>query len=131
MSFLNAIIVGLREILAHKFRSLLTMLGIVLGVSSLVAMAAIVKGMENGMKEAMIALGGLDKALTREAPVPVWQSHLADQAPGRTLRDVEAHQRQRAGRRGARGAARDRGRRARLRCRRPHAATAHPAPAAP
>ena len=90
MSFLNAIIVGLLEIFAHKFRSLLTMLGIVLGVSSLVAMAAIVKGMENGMKEAMIALGGLDKALTREAPVPVWQSHLADQAPGRTLRDVEA-----------------------------------------
>src|SRR5580765_1167655 len=37
-----------------------------------------------------IALGGLDKALTREAPVPTWQSHLADQAPGRTLRDVEA-----------------------------------------
>jgi putative ABC transport system permease protein len=46
--------------------------------------------MENGMKEAMIALGGLDKALTREAPVPVWQAHLADQAPGRTMRDVEA-----------------------------------------
>ncbi len=90
MFFLNAILVGLREIFANKFRSLLTMLGIVLGVSSLVAMAAIVKGMENGMKEAMIALGGLDKALTREAPVPVWQSHLADQAPGRTLKDVEA-----------------------------------------
>jgi len=88
--FLNAILVGLREILANKFRSLLTMLGIVLGVSSLVAMAAIVKGMENGMKESMIALGGLDKALTREAPVPVWQSHLADQAPSCTLRDVEA-----------------------------------------
>jgi len=90
VSFLNAVIVGLREIFAHKFRSLLTMLGIVLGVASLVAMAAIVKGMENGMKEAMIALGGLDKALTREAPVPAWQTHLADQAPGRTLRDVEA-----------------------------------------
>ena len=90
MFLLNAIFVGLREIFAHKFRSLLTMLGIVLGVSSLVAMSAIVKGMENGMKEAMIALGGLDKVLTREAPVPVWQSHLSDQAPGRTIRDVEA-----------------------------------------
>src|SRR4051794_34901168 len=87
---LAAVSVGFREILAHKFRSVLTMLGIVLGVSSLVAMAAIVKGMENGMKEAMIALGGLDKVLTREAPVPVWQSHLADQAPGRTIKDVEA-----------------------------------------
>ena len=90
MFLLNAILVGLREIFSHKFRSFLTMLGIVLGVASLVAMAAIVKGMENGLKEAMIALGGLDKALTREAPVPAWQSHLADQAPGRTLKDVEA-----------------------------------------
>ncbi len=87
---LNAILVGLREIWAHKFRSLLTMLGIILGVSSLVAMSAIVKGMENGMKESMIALGGLDKVLTREAPVPTWQSHRSDQAVGRTMRDVEA-----------------------------------------
>ena len=86
-------LIGLREIWAHKFRSLLTMLGIILGVSSLIAMSAIVKGMEHGMKEAMVALGGLDKALTREAPVPTWQSHLADQAPGRTMRDVEALQR--------------------------------------
>ncbi|KAF0178023.1 MAG: hypothetical protein FD161_2222 [Limisphaerales bacterium] len=93
MSLLNAILVGLREIWAHKFRSLLTMLGIILGVSSLIAMSAIVKGMEHGMKEAMIALGGLDKVLTREAPVPTWQSHLSDQARGRTMRDVEALQR--------------------------------------
>jgi putative ABC transport system permease protein len=90
VSFFNAILVGFKEIWSHKFRSLLTMLGIILGVSSLVAMAALVKGMENGMKEAMIALGGLDKALTRDASVPPWQSHLADQAPGRTLRDVYA-----------------------------------------
>ena len=93
MSLLNAILVGFREIWAHKFRSLLTMLGIILGVASLIAMSAIVKGMENGMKEAMIALGGLDKVLTREAPVPTWQSHRSDQAVGRTMRDVEALQR--------------------------------------
>jgi putative ABC transport system permease protein len=90
---LNAILVGLREIWAHKFRSLLTMLGIILGVSSLIAMSAIVKGMEHGMKEAMVALGGLDKVLMRDAEVPTWQRHLADQARGRTMRDVEALQR--------------------------------------
>src|SRR5512138_1745117 len=66
------------------------MLGIILGVASLVGMAAIIKGMENGMKETMIAMGGADKVLLEEEEVPVEQEHLADQAPGRTMRDVEA-----------------------------------------
>jgi putative ABC transport system permease protein len=88
----NAIAVGLKEIWAHKFRSALTMLGIVLGVSSLVAMSALIKGMENGMKETLIAMGGLDKVLTDSQPVPPEQEHLADQSPGRTLRDVVALQ---------------------------------------
>ena len=43
MNLLNAIAVGFKEIWAHKFRSILTMLGIILGVSSLVAMSALVK----------------------------------------------------------------------------------------
>ena len=51
----------MREIWAHKFRSLLTMLGIILGVSSLVAMSALVTGMEKGAREALIAIGGLEK----------------------------------------------------------------------
>ena len=93
MFFLNAIIVGLKEIWANKFRSLLTMLGIVLGVASLVAMSALVKGMENGMKEALIAMGGLDKVLLDDQPIPQHQQHLADQRVGRTIRDVYALQR--------------------------------------
>src|SRR5512139_1810568 len=90
MNLLNTIIVGLKEVWSHKFRSFLTMLGIILGVASLVGMAAIVKGMENGMKEAMIAMGGADKVLLQEQDVPPYQEHLADQAPGRTLVDVVA-----------------------------------------
>jgi putative ABC transport system permease protein len=90
MNFFLIIHVGLKEIWAHKGRSLLTMLGIVLGVASLVAMAAIVKGMENGMKESIIAFGGLDKALIREDDVPPHQEHLADQATGRTITDAYA-----------------------------------------
>ena len=66
MNLLNTIMVGLKEIWAHKFRSLLTMLGIILGVASLVGMAAIVKGMENGLKESMIAMGGADKVVLDE-----------------------------------------------------------------
>ena len=90
MNLVNAIIVGLKEIWSHKFRSILTMLGIILGVASLVAMAAIVKGMENGLKESMVAMGGADKVLLDIQPVPTYQEHLADQAPGRTMVDVMA-----------------------------------------
>jgi ABC-type antimicrobial peptide transport system permease subunit len=86
----TTILVGLKEVWAHKFRSLLTMLGIILGVASLVGMAALIKGMENGMKEAMVAMGGADKVLLDEQPVPTDQEHLADQAPGRTMADVAA-----------------------------------------
>ncbi|HNQ89618.1 MAG TPA: ABC transporter permease [Verrucomicrobiota bacterium] len=90
MNLLNTILVGLKEVWAHKFRSLLTMLGIILGVASLVGMSAIIKGMENGMKEAMIAMGGADKVLLEQQEVPADQEHLADQAPGRTMHDVLA-----------------------------------------
>jgi putative ABC transport system permease protein len=86
----NTIAVGLKEVWAHKFRSILTMLGIVLGVASLVGMAAIIKGMENGMRETMIAMGGADKMLVEQEDVPTEQEHLADQAPGRTMADAEA-----------------------------------------
>src|SRR5881628_2938164 len=90
MPLLNSILVGLKEVWSHKFRSLLTMLGIILGVASLVGMAAIIKGMENGMKESMIAMGGADKVLLEQAEVPAEQEHLADQAPGRTMGDATA-----------------------------------------
>jgi putative ABC transport system permease protein len=66
------------------------MLGIILGVASLVGMAAIIKGMENGMRETMIAMGGADRVNVDQQDVPAEQEHLADQAPGNTMADVEA-----------------------------------------
>ncbi|MBP7826747.1 MAG: Macrolide export ATP-binding/permease protein MacB [Verrucomicrobia bacterium ADurb.Bin118] len=83
---------GLREIWAHKFRSALTMLGIILGVASLVAMSALVAGMEKGAKESLVAIGGLEKVRVESADLPPDQEHLADQAVGITLNDVFALQ---------------------------------------
>jgi putative ABC transport system permease protein len=93
MNLWNAVVIGLKEIWAHKFRSLLTMLGIILGVSSLVAMSALVKGMENGMKEALIAIGGLEKVRVEQQDIPAAQKYLEDQAVGSTIHDVYALQR--------------------------------------
>lgn len=87
------IVTGLKEIWAHKFRSILTMFGIILGVSSLVAMSAVVKGMENGLKEALSASGGLEKIrIEAEDDLPDYQKHLQDQAKGLTMHDVYALQ---------------------------------------
>lgn len=91
MNLVNVISTGLREIWSHKFRSLLTMLGIILGVSSLVAMSAMVKGMEIGLKEALAAMGGLEKIrVESQTELPVHQRHLQDRVKGVTMRDVEA-----------------------------------------
>jgi putative ABC transport system permease protein len=92
MNLWSAIEVGFKEIWAHKFRSVLTMLGIILGVSSLVAMSALVQGMEKGAKEALIAVGGLEKVRVEPQEVPIEQRHLQDQAVGIMLNDVYALQ---------------------------------------
>jgi putative ABC transport system permease protein len=84
------LLAGIREIWAHKFRSLLTMLGIILGVSSLVAMSALVAGMEKGAKESLVAIGGLEKVRVEPQDLPIEQRHLTDQAVGITINDVYA-----------------------------------------
>src|SRR5436190_24196557 len=90
MNIFNALVVGFKEIWAHKFRSLLTMLCIILGVASLIGMSALVKGMENDMREALIAVGGLERVRLEEGDIPPYQQHLADQAVGITMNDVYA-----------------------------------------
>lgn len=91
MNLVNVIATGLREIWSHKFRSILTMLGIILGVSSLVAMSAMVKGMELGLKEALAAMGGLEKIrVESQLDLPIYQRHLQDRVVGVTMPDVDA-----------------------------------------
>src|SRR5215470_7347034 len=90
--FVITIQTGLREIWSHKFRSLLTMLGIILGVSSLVSMSALVAGMEKGAREALIAIGGLEKVRVEPQDLPADQRHLLDSAVGITMNDVYALQ---------------------------------------
>ena len=93
MNLWNTIGIGFKEIWAHKFRSLLTMLGIILGVSSLVAMSAMVTGMENGLKEALEEAGGLKAIrIEYEDDLPLHQRHRFAEATGVTMHDVYALQ---------------------------------------
>ncbi|MBC8243358.1 MAG: ABC transporter permease [Verrucomicrobia bacterium] len=93
MNLWNIISTGYKEILAHKFRSFLSLLGIMLGVTSLVTMSAIIKGMENGMREGLIAIGGVRKfQVANEIALPIHQRHRTDQMAGLTLDDLRALQ---------------------------------------
>ncbi len=90
MRFFSLFILGLQEVYAHWFRSVLTMLGIILGVASVVAMSAIVEGLEKGMRDNIIIYGGLNKVLIHDSDPPDYQNHIADTSPGKTLNDVYA-----------------------------------------
>jgi len=90
MNFLIGILIGLREIFAHKFRSFLTMIGIILGVASLVSMIGLVRGAFANSKKWIVEMGGIEKVTIRDDVPPVEQQYLAGISEGRTLRDAEA-----------------------------------------
>lgn len=92
MNFLVCLEIGLREIAAHKFRSVLSMLGIVLGVSSLIAMMAIVSGIEIGTRAFMQQIGGLEFVNVVNKEISNDMFEFWNLSPGRTLMDAYAIQ---------------------------------------
>ena len=90
MNPLVAISIGLREISAHKFRTCLSMLGIVLGVSSLIATMALTRGIEDGTRKFMQQMGGLEFVSIVNKEPSSKKFEFANLSPGRTLRDAEA-----------------------------------------
>jgi len=90
MNFLGGIVNGLVEILSHKFRSVLTMGGIILGVAALVAMIGIVEGSMAGWKTFIYESGGLEMLVIDDADPPEEEIYRAFLSPGRTLLDAEA-----------------------------------------
>jgi len=90
MNPLVAISIGLREIATHKFRTCLSMLGIVLGVSSLIATMALTRGIEDGTRIFMQQMGGLEFVSIVNKEPSSRKFEFANLSPGRTLRDAEA-----------------------------------------
>ncbi len=82
-----------REIRTNAFRALLTILGVALGVAALVAMLGVLESMLTGMQTFTAVRGGLTKIAVNDEPVAADQLHLKYLSAGRTLRDVEALQR--------------------------------------
>lgn len=90
MNFWFGLLIGLKEISAHKFRSFLTMLGIILGVASLLAMFALTEGVARGMREMLAATGGVERVEINNKDPSEELQDLAFLSPGRTLADADA-----------------------------------------
>ncbi len=81
---------GVREVLAHKLRSFLTLFGIVLGAAALVGMLGVVKGLLRGWETMIYETGGIERITVNATPPPESQREIAPLSPGRTLKDVDA-----------------------------------------
>ena len=90
MNFWFGLLIGLKEIAAHKFRSFLTMLGVILGVASLLAMFALTEGVARGMREMLAATGGVERVEINNKDPSEELQDLAFLSAGRTMADVEA-----------------------------------------
>ncbi|MEO0795108.1 MAG: ABC transporter permease [Verrucomicrobiota bacterium] len=88
----SAIIHGVREIGKHKFRSFLSMIGIILGVAALVAMVGVVEGMMAGFRKTFETTGGIERLSIDEVEPPTHQEAIAHLSPKRTLADYYALQ---------------------------------------
>ena len=84
-----SLLMGLKEIGAHKFRSILTMGGIMFGVASLLATFALTAGIAHGMRDFMTQIGGIEKVEIAKQDPPEEQSAMADISPGSTVADAE------------------------------------------
>ncbi len=94
MNILTGLIEGLREIFSHKFRSFLTMLGVILGVASLLSMFALNAGSIAGSKAYLEGLGGIEKVSIVDAAIPPSQESKRELSLGRTYTDVIALRKQ-------------------------------------
>jgi putative ABC transport system permease protein len=90
MNIIFAMQEGMRDILSHKFRSFLTILGVVFGVSSLLTMFAITAGMAESMRNQIMNTGDGEKLAINPAAPPPHQSEIANRSPGITYRDIQA-----------------------------------------
>ncbi len=81
---------GILEIRHHWFRSLLTLVGIVMGVASLLSMMALTEGLARSFWQLTMETGGDRKLIIQAAPVPEAQRRNKDVSRGLTARDAES-----------------------------------------
>ena len=69
MGFFRAIIQGIKSLMLYPLRSMLTMLGIIFGVCSVIAMLAIGEGQKQKAEEEIKKLGAINVIITSQKPI--------------------------------------------------------------
>ena len=91
MTILDAVITGVKELLSNPLRSFLTLLGLIIGVSSVIIMVAVGQGAQEGVKAQIIGLGS-DLTFVRPAATNNQQTGARGQAgSGLTLLASDAY----------------------------------------
>lgn len=88
MDFLVGISNGFAEIMSHKIRSLLSMIGIILGCASLVATMSIVENTLREERRAFEDMGGINLVQVQRQEVPAEQADIASLSKGLTIDDA-------------------------------------------
>lgn len=87
LTFFRGFLNGFREIRAHKLRSFLTSVCVLLGVASLVLIVGFVSGLFSSWRVWISEMGGVEKlTITADTP-PEEQKMIAPRSDGLTLRD--------------------------------------------
>ena len=88
MSLLDSIKISFFSILAHKFRSLLTMLGIVIGVGSIITVVAIGQGGEEAIKSQFVGTGNNTIKINFQADIENLLTTTLNQVPTFTQENI-------------------------------------------
>ena len=81
---------GLGEIWSHKIRSMLSMVGIILGCAALVAMMSVVDNLMKDSRQAFEESGGVELIEVVRQDVPDEQADIASLSKGLTIDDAYA-----------------------------------------
>jgi putative ABC transport system permease protein len=91
MQFLEGVVIALRSLVANKLRSILTLIGVIIGVMTVIAVVSIISGM-NRYVEAEISTMGSTTFLIRKFGMPTSSEEWLKQIKRKklTLEDMEA-----------------------------------------
>ena len=88
--FFVGIVNGLGEIWSHKIRSILSMIGIILGCAALVAMMSVVDNLMSDARKSFEEMGGVELIEVTRQDVPAEQQEIASLSKGLTIDDAYA-----------------------------------------